>query len=417
MGLAHRILFSVVVIMGGCALAQPPLSRAAPALVVSKATNTKLVVTPQASPQPVEGEFFNANGTKASLSDLIATAKSYDYILVGETHNVACDHIVQAKIIAALAESGMRFTVGMEMFAQEKQPQLDAVNNGTVTLADFPAKVDWKDTWGFSYSLYEPIIEEIYAYKIPLYALNFPFEIAKKIGDEGMDSLTPEERKYLPKKNIPSMKAQEEDLTRIHDKHVELMTEGKDDPKAAEVAKKSLAHYRKRFFLIQSMWDTGMAEQAMAIRKKTNLPIVILTGTGHVEHGWGISYRLSKLDPDAKVLLIVPWRNREPIVAEKGHIQFYCPLTKQSRLGFTLRMDGDGATILDVKDKSAAHTAGFLVNDKIVKVSGMDVDSMMTLHRAGVKAAKEGKDMVFTIIRDGKECTISMPVPEHPHRS
>lgn len=417
MGLTLRILFSVVIIMGGCAFAQPPLSRAAPPLVVSKATNTQPVIPQSVSSQPTEGELFNANGTKASLSDVLATAKSYDYILIGETHNVACDHIVQAKIIAAFAESGMRFTVGMEMFAQDKQPMLDAVNNGTIPLAEFPTKVDWKEAWGFPYSLYEPIIDLIYAHKIKLYALNFPFDIARKIGDEGMDSLTPEERNYLPKNPIPCMEAQEEDLARVHDKHVELMAKGKDNPKAAEVAKKSLARYRKRFFLIQSMWDTGMAEQAIAIRKSTNLPIVILSGTGHVEHGWGISYRLSKLDPDAKVLLIVPWRNTKPLIAEKGDIQFYCPLSKQSRLGFTLRMEGDGATILDIKDESAAHKAGFLVGDKIVKVSGMDVDSMMTLHRAGVKAANEGKDMVFSIIRDGKEHSISMPVPKHPHTS
>ncbi|WP_027361862.1 ChaN family lipoprotein [Halodesulfovibrio aestuarii] len=417
MGLALRILFSVVIIMGGCALAQPPLSLASSVSAVSKTANIQPDKPSSTTHLPIEGEFFNANGSKASLTDVIAIAKSCDYILIGETHNVTCDHIVQAKIIAALAESGMRITVGMEMFAQDKQPQLDAVNNGDVSLTEFPKKVDWKEAWGFPYPLYEPIIDVIYKHKIKLYALNFPFEIARKIGDDGMESLTPEERQFLPEKTIPSLKAQEEELARIHDKHVELMTKDKDDPKAAEVAKKSLAHYRKRFFLIQSMWDTCMAEQAVKIRKKTKLPMVILSGRGHVEHGWGISYRLSKLDPDAKVLLVVPWRDTRPLVADEGHIQFYCPLTKQSRLGFTLRMESDGATIIDVADKSAAYTAGFLVGDKIVKVSGMDVTSMMTLHRAGVKAAKEGKDMVFTVIRGDKETSISMPVPEHSHSS
>ncbi|SIO38463.1 ChaN family lipoprotein [Halodesulfovibrio marinisediminis] len=417
MGLTLRILFSVVMIMGGCALAQPPLSRAAPAPSVHETEQAKSATPQPASPQPSEGEFFNANGTKASLSDVLALAKSSDYILIGETHNVTCDHIVQAKLIAALAESDIRFTVGMEMFSLDKQPQLDAVNAGIISQAEFPEKVDWKNAWGFPYPLYEPIIEKIYAHKIEIYALNFPFEIARKIGDVGVEDLTPEERQYLPENPIPAMKEQEEELAKIHDHHVELMTKDKKNPKAAEVAKKSLAHYRKRFFLIQSMWDTGMAEQAVAIRKKTNIPMVILSGTGHVEHGWGIAYRLSKLDPEAKVLLIVPWRDTKPLVAEKGHVQFYCPLTKQSRLGFTLRMESDGATILKLEDSSVAYKAGFHVGDKIIKVGGMDVDSMMTLHRAGVKAAKEGTDMVFTIIRGGKEESISMPVPEHAHSS
>lgn len=413
MGLTLRILFSVMMIMGGCVFAQPPLSRAAPppAEIVESAPPDS------DTSRPAEGTFFNANGTKASLSDVLALAKSSDYILIGETHNVTCDHIVQAKIITALAESGMRFTVGMEMFSQERQPQLDAVNDRTVTLEEFPEKVDWKDAWGFPYPLYEPVIDALYAHDIKLYALNFPFDVARKIGDEGMESLTPEERKYLPKNPIPSMKEQEKELEEIHNKHVELMTKDAKDEKAAEVAKKTLAQYRKRFFLIQSLWDTGMAEQAIAIRQQSTLPIVILSGTGHVEHGWGIAYRLSKLDPEGKVLLIVPWRSNKAMVAEKGHIQFYCPLTKQSRLGFTLRMESDGATILNVKANSSAYKAGFLVGDKIIKVGGMDVDSMMVLHRAGVKAAKEGTDMVFTIIRNGKEQSVSMPVPKGRHTS
>lgn len=414
MGLALRILFSVMMIMGGCVLAQPPLSRAAPPPTAETLDGASSA--PKIS-RPAEGTFFNANGTKASLSDVLALAKSSDYILIGETHNVTCDHIVQAKIITALAESGMRFTVGMEMFSQERQPQLDAVNDRTVTLEEFPEKVEWEDAWGFPYPLYEPVIDALYAHDIKLYALNFPFDVARKIGDEGLESLTPEERKYLPKNPIPSMKEQEEELEEIHNKHVELMTKDAKDEKAAEVAKKSLAHYRKRFFLIQSLWDTGMAEQAIAIRQQSKLPIVILSGTGHVEHGWGIAYRLSKLDPDATVLLIVPWRSNEAMVAEKGHIQFYCPLTKQSRLGFTLRMESDGATILKVKANSSAYKAGFLAGDKIIKVGGMNVDSMMVLHRAGVKAAKEGTDMIFTIIRNGKEQSVSMPVPKGRHTS
>lgn len=421
MGLTLRILFSVVVILGGCTLVQPPFSHAAHAPPSDGSDTSQAVKADSTHLKPsskhTEGEFFNANGSKASLSDVLALAQSSDYILIGETHNVTCDHIVQAKLIDALAASGTRFTVGLEMFSQDRQSKLDAVNDGSVPFAEFPKKVDWKDAWGFSYALYEPIIKALYAHGIPVFALNFPFEVAQKIGDEGVESLTPEERQYLPKNPIPAMKEQEKELQKVHDEHVELMKKDKKNPKAAEVAKKSLAHYRQRFFLIQSMWDTGMAEQAVAVRKRTNLPMVILSGTGHVEYGWGIAYRLSKLDPDAKVLLVVPWRNAAPFEAAKGDVQFYCPLIKQSRLGFVLRMETDGATITAIKKDSAACKAGFCVGDKIVKVGGMDVESMMTLHRAGVKASKEGKDMVFTIIRDGKEKTISMPVPKHPHSS
>lgn len=397
MGLTLRVVFSTLLIIGGCVLAQPPLSNA-----------TTL---------PTEGEFFFANGSKASLADVLVQAKSSDYILIGETHNVACDHIVQANFIAALAKAGIRFTVGLEMFSTDQQLELASANDGRIPLADFPEKVAWADTWGFPFPLYQPIIEEIYANNIKMYALNIPFDLVRKISAEGIESLTPEERGYLPSNPIPPLEAQKKELKEIHEKHVELMSTDKDNPRSAEVAKKSLAEYRKRFFLIQSLWDTGMAEQAIKIRKETKLPMVILAGTGHVENGWGIAYRLSALDPDAKILLLVPWRDTEPMEEERGDFQFYCPLLKQSRLGFTLRMEKGGAVITFINEDSSAHNAGFAIGDKIVKVGGMVVESMMVLHRAGVKAAKEGKDMVFIIIREGEEQEISMPVPKHTSSS
>ena len=397
MGLALRVIFSTLFILGGCVLAQPPLSNA---------------TTP-----PTEGEFFFANGSKASLANVLAQAKSSDYILIGETHTVACDHIVQAKLIAALAKSGMRFTVGLEMFSTDQQAELISVNDGRISLTDFAEKVDWADRWGFPYPLYQPIIEEIYANNIKIYALNIPFDLVRKISAEGIESLTPEERGVLPANPIPPLEAQKKELKEIHEKHVELMSTDKDNPKSAEVAKKSLAEYRKRFFLIQSLWDTGMAEQAIRVHQETKLPMVILAGAGHVENGWGIAYRLSALSPDAKILLIVPWRDTAPMEEERGDFQFYCPLLKQSRLGFTLRMEKGGAVITFINEDSSAHDAGFAIGDKIVKVGGMEVESMMVLHRAGVKAANEGKDMVFTVIREGEEQEISMPVPKHPHSS
>ena len=397
MGLALRsFLLVLCIFLGGCAPVQPPFSHA--------------------TSSPAEGQLFFADGSPATLSAVVARAASCDYILIGETHTIACDHIVQAKLIAGLAEAGLPFSVGMEMFSVDRQKTLDAVNSRTISLAEFPERADWSDAWGFSYSLYEPVIEALYVHQLPLFALNIPYELVEKIRDSGIDSLTPEERAYLPTVPIPPLAEQEEDLAKLHDEHVEMMAEDAENPKATKVAKKSLAQYRKHFFLIQSLWDTKMAEEAVRIRKNTGLPVVILAGGGHVEHGWGIAHRLAQLDAGAKTVLIMPWRNRNPIEYDVADIRFYCPLVKESRLGFTLRMEDGGTTITAVEKDSAADKAGFVVGDTIIKAGGMDVESLMTLHRAGVKAAKAKQDILFTIRRAGVERELSMPVPERPHK-
>ncbi|GFM32298.1 ChaN family lipoprotein [Desulfovibrio subterraneus] len=493
--LSALCILAFLIILGGCAhQAQPPVPKSAALL-----------------PGLEEGTLLVANGTATPLltntASFVERARNADFILIGEGHTVPCDHLMQARLMQALSDSGQRFTVGLEMFPIDHQPLLDKVNAGSVPLDQFANATDWKKAWGYDSDLYRPVFETVYARKLPLRALNVPQTIVKKVSRGGISSLAPEERALLPAKIIPASDAQREALQEMFDAHramvngtmtkVAGMMKGqkpaamagktpsvpaperspdqtpdqtlKQAPQSADsqpsdmnvtgvqgsgsqpsdtqasgtrpsdilasgtlpagmqqsvtqpsgdqsaqaaspAPKDKMTGRMDRFFLIQSLWDTAMAEQAIKAKDETGNPVVVLIGSGHVEFGWGMAHRIRKLHPESRVLLVTPWRGTEPLDPLEADMQYYCRLTHQSRMGFSLLQVDGGAQVLDVLPGSRAAKAGFMKGDIITAANGTAVDSMWVLHTAGLEAAKAGKDLVFTVLRGTVQTELVMPV-------
>lgn len=436
--LSALCILAFLIILGGCAhQAQPPVPKSAALL-----------------PGLEEGTLLVANGTATPLltntASFVERARNADFILIGEGHTVPCDHLMQARLMQALSDSGQRFTVGLEMFPIDHQPLLDKVNAGSVPLDQFANATNWKKAWGYDFDLYRPVFETVYARKLPLRALNVPQAIVKKVSRGGISSLAPEERALLPARIIPASDAQREALQEMFDAHRAMVNgtmtkvagmmkgqkpaamtgqkspmptpdsaappagsqpSGDQSAQAASPAPKDKMTGRMdRFFLIQSLWDTAMAEQAIKAKDETGNPVVVLIGAGHVEFGWGMAHRIRKLRPESRVLLVTPWRGTEPLDPLEADMQYYCRLTHQSRMGFSLLQVDGGAQVLDVLPGSRAAKAGFMKGDIITAANGTAVDSMWVLHTAGLEAAKAGKDLVFTVLRGTVQAELVMPV-------
>jgi hypothetical protein len=118
-----------------------------------------------------------------------------------------------------------------------------------------------------------------------------------------------------------------------------------------------------RFMIVQSAWDSKMAESAAEARNKYEKPVAVLAGGGHVEYGWGIAYRLLVLDPGAATLQVMPWRGDGRWIPRPRTCFYYCPETHASRLGFTLEARDKSALVVEVQPGSAAAKAGFAAGD------------------------------------------------------
>ncbi len=458
-------LLLLLSLSGGCAPARSPVSHSL-SHETAQASSPRPVSQPDpiylAMPLPPEGSLLLPDGAPLPDGQFAARARAADYILLGEGHTSPCDHAVQARSIRQLAESGMRFVVGMEMFSTDMQPLLDRVNRGEVPLEDFEQAVDWKRAWGYDYALYRPVIEAIYAHRLPMVALNVPRALVRTVSREGLEALSPEERAQLPETIIPPVDAQRAALSEMVRAHSGMIRRAQNStvesaplsampastptnrsvpmpepaassisgdhktsaqpasgtPSPAQPATVAKPTGMDSFFLVQSLWDTAMARESIRARQTSGLPVVALLGSGHVEFGWGIPHRIRALDPGSAILAITPWRGPSnplrPIDPMEADLRFYCPATHQSRMGFTLTEKENGAYITAISPGSPADKAGFRAGDLLVSVNEKPVNSLWVLHTAAREAAVTNRPLVFIVLREGVQREIFLPTGAPP---
>lgn len=337
--------------------------------------------------QPIDPAWVGAQAAKAA------------YVLIGEAHTSACDHQMQAQVLALMVDAGMPPAVGLEMVSLDAQPILDLFNKGIIGLEELEERLRWSQTWGFPFEIYRPIFETARRFELPVYSLNVPRDVARKVGRVGLKGLTMEERLGLPSKIIPVPKAQEEYLRAVFDSH----PFGK--PKDRKAAWES-------FITVQALWDTAMARRAVEVRVATRRPVAVIAGGGHVENGWGIASRLAVFDPTGQRLMLMPWRGGQAPDPSQADVFFYCPEVKRPRLGLTLETNNSAITVVAVEAGSRADTAGLKPGDVIATAQGATVKALSDLHSATMRATEEGGTLRLEILRDGRSETLLIPLPD-----
>lgn len=218
----------------------------------------------------------------AALADL-ATGR---LIAVGESHDDAAHHRIQAEVLAALAAKTPNLAVAFEMVGYEDQAVLDNYMSGATPEAEFA--VWWKNNWGFDYSLYKPIFDAAKAAKLRAYGLNAPRDVIKAIGKAGLSGLTSAERA-----RIPASIAESSDPR--YRKYILDSVSGHGAPPAAI----------PRMLEAMSVWNETMGEKAAQLAAGGRT-VLVIAGEGHVLYKAGILESAARRGAaPAKVLL--PW--------------------------------------------------------------------------------------------------------------
>lgn len=367
MGLAARFLTGVVLmltVLTGCA--------------------GKGTITPPEDIEP--GQMFAKAGHGGDLSAVAADA---GYVLVGEGHTVFCDHKVQAEVINSLAELGP--AIGLEMVSVERQYVLDLFNKGEMRISELRKALNWDETWGHPFRLYVPVFGAARKHGLKLYALNAPRCVIDAVSEGGLEGVAEEDRRYLPEKVVPPADEQMEELRAVYEGH----GHGKKDS-----GDKGAGTF-ERFILIQSLWDSVMAGNAVRVRRETGAPVIVLAGSGHVRYGLGIARRIEILDPSGEVLTVMPWRGMDEADEAAGDVFFYCPPTHTAQGGYTMAFRPDGVFVSDVEPGGPAEAAGFREGDRIVGLEGKRITNFGELFRTLIFALKDGDVAAFMLERDG----------------
>ncbi|MBD1845569.1 ChaN family lipoprotein [Cyanobacteria bacterium FACHB-63] len=208
-------------------------------------------------------------------------------IYLGETHDSEADHRAQLEIIRSLHQQNPKLAIGMEMFQRPFQSGLDSYLAGASTATRLREFTEYDKRWGYSWEFYYPIINFAKENRLPVVALNTPAEVTRKVARQGLESLTAEEKRYIPP--IDEIRLEPE---RYRDRLQKIF---------AAHAGKGSSRWFNSFFQAQVLWDETMADAIVQfLNKNPDRQIIVLAGQGHIIYGDGIPSRVARRIPQIK---------------------------------------------------------------------------------------------------------------------
>lgn len=163
----------------------------------------------------VEGEDFvvyEGDGDVASFAGILAELDGSEAVLVGESHDDAVGHAVEAQLLVRAAQrygamaagTGERPVVlSLEMFERDVQYILDEYLAGLITEDQF---LESARPWERYRSDYRPMVEFARAHGIPVVAANAPRRYVNRVtrlGPSSLGALSPAARRFLPELPYP----------------------------------------------------------------------------------------------------------------------------------------------------------------------------------------------------------------------
>lgn len=255
------------------------------------------------------------SGRTVTPAAIARAARGHRFVYLGESHDSALHHRMQAAVIEALVADGRNVIVGFEMFTRPVQDRMNPWTLGWWSEEQFLANAEWKTQWGFDFALYRPIFEATRKHRLPMVALNVPRDWVRAVGREGQGALTPEQRAELPKEMSLDNRDHRAVFGALMGGHPPTGPRGEN------------------IYAAQVLWDEGMADSALKYLAQyptdPNRVMVIVAGSGHVMYGQGINHRVWRRTGEKGVTLTMI-ASEKPTEVSRGLGDFvYCAPGKE----------------------------------------------------------------------------------------
>ena len=234
---------------------------------------------------------YDGQGNPATMNQVIDAVGKSDAVFLGENHDDAVAHYLQAEIFKKTFETygkNRKVTLSLEMFERDVQIVLNEYLKDLITEKKF---LDDSRPWNNYKTDYRPLVEFAKQNKLDVVAANAPrryVNMVSRNGRESLDQLSPEAKKWL----APLPYAESSDA--YAKKFTDLMG---GMPSNTQNVSKILES--------QTLWDTTMAFSiADYLKNNKNALVVHLNGSFHTENRLGTAEQLLKFNPKLKVLVI-----------------------------------------------------------------------------------------------------------------
>lgn len=246
-------------------------------------------------------------GEPLETDEFIDELEEARWVVVGESHGEPWHHDAQRRIYRQLTERNPgRVAAGLEMIERRFQPVVDDYLAGEIDEAEMLERVEWQRRWGVDADpYYRWAWQQSRDHEQPVVALNAPREVVSRVAEVGVDGLDDQQRDQIAEQLHLDDENYRQRLRDIFGGHHHGQ---QADEQAFE-----------RFVEAQITWDETMAETAFDfIAEHPNIEqMVLLTGRGHMEGGYGIPPRLIRRGaPEEDVITVVPVSIEGPVAEQ-----------------------------------------------------------------------------------------------------
>ncbi|WP_193370990.1 ChaN family lipoprotein [Pelagibius marinus] len=224
---------------------------------------------------PLNGSLWDTgSGRPTNEETLLAAAAAADWVLVGEKHDNAEHHRLQARIVGALGRLGRRMAVVWEMAEPEQAEALAAARLEEVDRLG--TALGWEARGWPAWAEYQPIAEAALAAQMPMLP-GKPSQAQVRALAKGA-SLPPETAERLAWPRRYPAEAEADLLEELAASHCGKLPVAALAPMAE----------------VQRFWDASMAD---AMRRATQPPIdaegaILIAGSGHVREDRAVPWHL-----------------------------------------------------------------------------------------------------------------------------
>jgi len=361
------------------------------------------------APVGPEEIFSLPEGDPITFAQLLNDLDTTRVIFVGESHDQIEHHQIQVRMIHDLVAKGKDVVIGMEMFEKSQQATLDRWSQGLLTEEEFLEESQWEKTWGMDHELYKGILDAAKTRHLKILGLNVPRDWVRTVAGNGMQGLSPEDRKLLPEIDLAN---------RQHRAYIATIFKGHE---------KGSAKAFENFYEAQCLWDEGMAQslsEFLESPQSEGKTVLVFAGSGHIVFGFGIPNRLDRRNPvPYQAIVLKTWSKKmngdlsftgasSPLANFLWITKPNPPEKKKPRIGVILKTKEDvkGLIIDQVFPRSPAEKAGLLPGDQLIAVEGIEIKEVKEIHHA-LSEKGWGNDITFTILREGKQKEIAVQLP------
>lgn len=228
-----------------------------------------------------------------SESEALERMAKARFLLLGESHDNADHHRLQARMVREMAARGQKRALAFEMIEADRQPNVDAYLKTHAASADgLGEAVDWARRGWPDYDLYKPIFQAGLNAGWSIVGANLPRSLSKPAGQPGGLGASEEKRLGLDKPLPDSVRT---DLRQsLIDGHCGLL------PEAALPA----------MMRLQIAWDGQMASRMVETAAQDGA--VLIAGAEHVRKDRAVPSHLQRLSAGTTSLAVAFREQADP---------------------------------------------------------------------------------------------------------